>query len=67
MMATVRRATARRDMMTMMMMTARRATKLTMMATMMTMVMGDDDEDVDGAMGDGATGYDNNDDGDGRR
>jgi hypothetical protein len=29
------------------------------------MVTGDDDDDGDGATGDGATGYDHNDDGDG--
>ena len=52
---------------TMMMMAARRATKLTMMATTMTMATGDDDDDVDGTAGDGAMGYDNNDDGDGQR
>ena len=42
-----------------MMATARRATKLTMMAT------GDDNDNGNGAPGNGATGYDNNDDGDG--
>ena len=44
---------------------ALRATKLTMMATTTTMAMGDDNNDGDGATGDGATGYDNEDDGDG--
>ena len=40
--------------------------KLTMMATTMaTMATGDDDNDGNGAMGDGTTGY--NDDGDGWR
>jgi hypothetical protein len=35
--------------------------------TMTTMATGDNDDDGDGAMGDGATGYDDNDDGDGIR
>jgi hypothetical protein len=62
--------------MTTRMATERRATKLTMMATMMTVAMGNDDDDGDGAtypvrlqraldgniaMGNGATGYDDND------
>jgi len=34
---------------------------------MMTMATGDNDDDVDGATGDSATGYDDDDDGDGRR
>jgi hypothetical protein len=42
--------------------TARRATKLTIMAMMTTVATGDDD---DGAMGDGAMGYEDDDDGDG--
>jgi hypothetical protein len=39
-----------------------------MMATMTTMAAGDDNDDGDGAMGDGATGYDDDHDnnGDGR-
>jgi len=41
------------------------ATKLRMMATMMTMVTGDDDEDGDGATGDGATKYEDDNNGDG--
>jgi hypothetical protein len=41
---------------------ARQATKLTMMATMMTVVTGNDDE---GATGNGAMGYEDDDDGDG--
>ena len=43
--------------------TALRATKLTMMATTTTMATGDDNDDGDGAMGDGTTGYDNDGDG----
>ena len=49
------------------MVTARRATKLTMMATITTMATDDNDYNGDGAMGDGATGYDDDDDGDGIR
>ena len=45
--------------------TALWATKLTMMATTTTMATGDDNNNGDGAMGDGATGYDNNKDGNG--
>ena len=41
---------------------ALRATKLTMMA--MTTTMAADDDDGDGATDDGATGYDNDNDGD---
>ncbi len=44
---------------------ARRAMKLTMMATTKTMAMGNDDNDGDCAMGDGATVYDDDDDGHG--
>ena len=45
-----------------------RATKLTMMAkTTTTMATGNDDNDGDGATGDGVTGYDDDDVGDGRR
>jgi hypothetical protein len=40
--------------------TALWATKLTMMATTKTMAAGDNDDDGNGATGDGATGYDNN-------
>jgi len=55
MMVTAGQATAQRDKMTMTIATARRATKLTMMATMTTMATGDNDDDVNGATGDGAT------------
>ena len=48
-----------------MMAMARRATKLTMMATTTTMAMGDNDDDGDGMTGNGATGFDNANDGDG--
>jgi hypothetical protein len=44
--------------------TAQQATKLTMMVTMMTVAIGDED---DGATDDGAMGYDDDNDGDGRR
>ncbi len=40
-----------------MMVTALQATKLMMMSTTMTMTTGDDNNDGDGAKGDGATGY----------
>jgi hypothetical protein len=45
--------------------TALRATKLTMMATATPMATGNNDDDGNGATGDGAMGYDNNYDGDG--
>ena len=48
-----------------MMAMARRATKLTMMATTMTMAMGDNDDDGEGVTGNGATGFDNANNGDG--
>jgi len=52
--------------MTMMTMaTALRAMKLTMMATTTTMATGDDDDNGGGATGNGVTGYNDNDDGDG--
>ena len=44
------------------MVTARRLTKLTMMATTMTMATGDNDNDGNGTTGDGAAGYDDNND-----
>ena len=47
------------------MVTALRTTKLTMMATMTTMATGKDNNNGDGATGNVATGYDNNNDGDG--
>ena len=47
-----------------MMAMAQRATKLTMMATKTTMAMGDDDDNGDGVTGNGATGFDNANDGD---
>ena len=43
--------------------TALRATKLTMMATTTTMATGDNNDNGDGATGDCATGYNNNNDG----
>ena len=46
------------------MVTALRATKLMMMATITTMATGDEDDDGDGAMGNDATGY-GDDDGNG--
>jgi len=39
--------------------------RLTMMATTTTMATGDDDDDGDGATGDGAMGFDDNNDGNG--
>jgi hypothetical protein len=45
--------------------TEQQATKLTMMATTMTMATGGDDGDGDSTTGDGAMGYDNEDDGNG--
>ncbi len=42
-----------------------RATNLTMMATTTTMATGDNNDDGDGTMGDCATGYNNDNDGDG--
>ena len=42
---------------------ALRVTKLTMMATTTTMEMGNNDDDGNGATGNGAPGYDNNGDG----
>ena len=45
--------------------TAMRATKLTMMATTTTMATGDNNKDGDGATGDSATGYKNDNNGDG--
>ena len=45
--------------------TALRAMKLTMMAAETTMETGDNDDDGDGATGNSATGYDNNNNGDG--
>jgi hypothetical protein len=47
------------------MVTALREMKLTMMVTTTTMAMGDDDDNGDDAMGDRATGYDDEDDGNG--
>ena len=41
------------------------ATKLTMMATTTTVATGDDDHNGDGVMGDGTTGCNDEDDGDG--
>jgi len=38
-----------------------------MMAMTKTMATGDDDDDVDGATGDGVMGYDDDDDGNGQR
>jgi hypothetical protein len=40
--------------------TVHRATKLMMMATMTTVATGDNDDDGDGATGDGATGFEDN-------
>ena len=42
-----------------------RATKLTMMATTTTMATGDDNDDGNSATGEGATGYENDNNGDG--
>ena len=65
--AMARQVMARWDTMTMttMMATALWAIKLTMMATMTTMATGVNDKDGNGATGDGATGYNNNNDGNG--
>ena len=60
-MATARPAMALRDTTT-----TTKATKLTIMATTMTMATVVNDDDGDGVTGDGATGYNNNDDGNGR-
>ena len=45
--------------------TGLRATKLTMMATTTTMATGDNNNDDSGATGDGTTGYDNANNGNG--
>ena len=50
---------------TTMLATALQATKLRMMATTMTIATGDDDNDGNSAIGDGMTGYYDDDDGDG--
>ena len=64
-MATVRWITTL-TMTTTMLATALQATKLRMMATTMTIATGDDDNDGNSAIGDGMTGYyDDDDDGDG--
>ena len=63
-MATVRRMTTL-TMTTTMLATALQATKLRMMATTMTIATGDDDNDGNSAIGDGMTGYYDDDDGDG--
>jgi hypothetical protein len=63
-MATVRRMTML-TMTTTMLATALQATKLRMMATTMTIATGDDDNDGNSAIGDGMTGYYDDDDGNG--